>query len=36
MGSNPQVEVPFRAKYTEGADPQKTRAVEIIAQAVHH
>ena len=35
-GVEPTVEVPFRAEYTEGADPQKARAVEIMAQAARH
>ena len=35
-GVEPTVEVPFCTKYTEGADPQKARAVEIMAQAARH
>ncbi len=32
-GVQPTVEVPFEAEYTVGADPQKARAVDIMAQA---
>ena len=34
QGVTPTVEVPFDAKYTGGADPQKARAVETVSRAV--
>ncbi len=30
----PDVEVPFRAEYTQGADPQKERTIQVAIEAV--
>lgn len=35
-GVSPDVEVPFRLEYSDGADPQKERAVEIMSQDARH
>jgi carboxyl-terminal processing protease len=35
-GISPDVEVPFPIAYANGSDPQKMRAIELVAQAVHH
>jgi carboxyl-terminal processing protease len=33
IGVSPDIEVPFRPEFTAGADPQKKRALEVIAKA---
>jgi carboxyl-terminal processing protease len=35
-GISPDVEVPFPIAYANGSDPQKMRAIELVAQAVRH